>query len=138
MVDQKLYSARIGKQLSVFLENRPGTLSSVIDRLREQGINMVALSLSEGLEVGYLRIIVDDHKKAVRVLRDKGQLVIERDVVLLEVANAPGGMASAIDAWAKAGINIEYAYSATGPGSDVSLIVARLNDTDAALRALLP
>ena len=138
MGDQKLYSSRIGKQLSVFLENRPGTLSSVIDRLREQGINMVALSLSEGLEVGYLRIIVDDHKKAVRVLRDKGQLVIERDVVLLEVANAPGGMASAIDAWAKAGINIEYAYSATVPGSDVSLIVARLNDTDAALRALLP
>ena len=137
MADQKLYSARIGKQISVFLENRPGTLSGVIDRLREQGVNMLALSLSEGLEVGYLRIIVDDHKKAVRVLRDKGQLVIERDVILLEVANAPGGMASAIDAWAKAGLNIEYAYSATGPGSDVSLIVARLNDTEAALRALL-
>lgn len=136
MSKKKLFSAKPGRQISIFLENRPGTLSEVIDLLRENGINMLALSLSEGLDIGYLRIIVDDHDKAVAVLRKKGNLVIERDVALLAVANEPGGLASAIDVWAKAGINVEYAYSADDARPDQSLIVARVNDLDKAIQAL--
>jgi hypothetical protein len=138
MAPKKLFSAHVGKQISIFIENRPGTLGHVIDLLRAEGINMLALSLSEGLEGGYLRVIVDQrkHGQAVRVLRAKGILVIERVVVLLEVANQPGGMASAIDLWAKAGINIEYAYSATGPGADHSLIIARVPNAREAIAAL--
>lgn len=131
-----LFSAKAGKQISVFLENRPGTLSDVIDTLREGGVNMMALSLSEGLDIGYLRIIVNDHEAAVKLLKAKGQLVIERDVVLLAVANQPGGLASAIDVWAKAGINVEYAYSADDAAPERSLIVARVNDVKKALAAL--
>lgn len=135
-MSKKLFSAKPGKQISVFLENRPGTLSSVIDTLREKGINMLALSLSEGLDIGYLRIIVDQHERAVEVLRGAGHLVIERDVVLLAVANEPGGLASAIDVWAKAGVNVEYAYSADDAHPDQSLIVARVNDIEKAISAL--
>ncbi len=135
-MSDKLFSAKPGQQISVFLENRPGTLSAVIDTLREGGVNMMALSLSEGLDIGYLRIIVDQHELAVKLLRAKGQLVIERDVVLLTVANRPGGLASAIDEWAKAGINVEYAYSADDAVPDRSLIVARVNDVDKAIAAL--
>ena len=97
---------------------------------------MLALSLSEGLDGGYLRIIVSNYDEAVKVLRANGHLVLERRVVLLEVANEPGGMASAIDRWAKAGINIEYAYSATGPGAGHSLIIAKVPDPTKAIRAL--
>lgn len=136
MNTKKLFSAKAGKQISVFLENRPGTLSEVIDLLREKGINMLALSLSEGLDIGYLRIIVDHHERAVAELRAKGHLVIERDVALLAVANEPGGLASAIDVWAKAGINVEYAYSADDAHPDQSLIVARVNDLAKAIQAL--
>ena len=132
----KLFSAKPGQQISVFLENRPGTLSAVIDTLREGGVNMMALSLSEGLDIGYLRIIVDDHAKAVKWLRAKGHLVIERDVVLLAVANQPGGLASAIDVWAKAGVNVEYAYSADDAAPDRSLIVVHVNDVKKAIAAL--
>ncbi len=135
-MSKKLFSAKAGKQISVFLENRPGTLSEVIDTLREGGINMMALSLSEGLDIGYLRIIVDHHEAAVKWLRAKGQLVIERDVVLLAVANKPGGLASAIDVWARAGINVEYAYSADDAEPDRSLIVVRVNDVAKAITAL--
>ncbi|MCS6770592.1 MAG: hypothetical protein NZ740_01030 [Kiritimatiellae bacterium] len=135
-MSKKLFSAKLGRQISVFLENRPGTLSEVIDTLRENGINMLALSLSEGLDIGYLRIIVDQHECAVDVLRRAGHLVIERDVVLLTVANEPGGLASAVDIWARAGINIEYAYSADDESADKSLIVARVNDIPKALVVL--
>lgn len=135
-MSDKLFSAKASQQISVFLENRPGTLSAVIDTLREGGVNMMALSLSEGLDIGYLRTIVDQHELAVKLLRAKGQLVIERDVVLLTVANRPGGLASAIDVWAKAGINVEYAYSADDAVPDRSLIVARVNDVAKAIAAL--
>ncbi len=131
----KLFSAKAGKQISVFLENRPGTLSEVINALRDGGVNMMALSLSEGLDIGYLRIIVDHHEAAVQLLRAKGQLVIERDVALLTVANEPGGLARAIEVWAKAGINVEYAYSADDAAPDRSLIVARVNDVAKAIKA---
>jgi hypothetical protein len=135
-MSRNLFSARPGKQISVFLENRPGALSEVIDTLREQGINMLALSLSEGLDIGYLRIIVDRHDEAVRVLRAAGHLVIERDVALLTVANRPGGLAAAIDQWAKAGVNVEYAYSADDANAESSLIVAYVKDLPKALAAL--
>jgi hypothetical protein len=133
---KKLFSARRGKQLTVFLEDRPGTLAEVIDVLRENKVNMLALSLAEGVDIGYLRITVDKFQEARKALEKNGHLVLERDVVLLEVANAPGGMATAIDQWAKAGINIEYAYSASGPGAERSLIVARVLDPDKAIAAL--
>jgi len=135
-MSKKLFSAKAGRQISVFLENRPGTLSEVIDTLREGGVNMMALSLSEGLDIGYLRIIVDRHDEAVKLLKSKGHLVIERDVVLLAVANEPGGLARAIDVWAKAGINVEYAYSADDAAPERSLIVARVNDVKKALSVL--
>ncbi len=136
MKSQHLFSARIGREISIFIENRPGTLSSVIDLLREAKVNMLALSMSEGQDAGYVRIIADRVPAAVKALRAAGHLLRVSDVVLIEVANRPGGMAAAVDRWARAGINIEYAYSATGAGADHSLIVAKVPDTPRAIGVL--
>jgi hypothetical protein len=136
MAQKKLFSAKAGKQISIFIDNRPGSLASVIDLLGEYGLNMTALSLSEGLELGYLRIIVEQHAEAVKVLRAKKHLVIERDVLLLEVANEPGGMASAIDRLARGGVNVEYAYSGNSFSNSHSLIVVRVLDVANARKVL--
>ena len=136
MKSQHLFSAKIGQEISIFIENRPGTLSSVIDTLREAQVNMIALSMSEGQDAGYVRIIADRVPAAVKALEGARHLLRVRDVVLIEVANQPGGMAAAIDRWARAGINIDYAYSATGAGADHSLIVAKVPDAARAIAAL--
>ena len=136
MKNQQLFSAKIGQEISIFIENRPGTLSSVIDTLREAGVNMLALSMSEGQDAGYVRIVADRVPAAVQALEGARHLLRVRDVVLIEVANQPGGMAAAIDRWARAGINIDYAYSATGAGADHSLIVAKVPDAERAIAAL--
>ena len=136
MANKKLLSARQGKQLSVFVENRPGALAGVIDLLRENGINMLALSLSEGLELGYLRIIADRNEEAKNVLHKHGHLVFDRDVLLLEVINQPGGLAAPIDILAKAGVNLDDAYCASGSAPDRSLIVIRVDDIEKAKKAL--
>ncbi len=137
MPENKIVSARLGHQISVFLENRPGTLGSVIDVLREGGINMLALSLSEGLEIGYLRVTVDKLADARNALQKSGHLVLEREVLLLEVVNEPGGLAAAIDRLATANINVEYAYSADSPTPKTSMIVIRVADPSAAIKLLL-
>lgn len=136
MKNQHLFSAKIGREISIFIENRPGTLSSVIDTLREAQVNMLALSMSEGQDAGYVRIVADRVPAAVQALEGARHLLRVRDVVLIEVANQPGGMAAAIDRWARAGINIDYAYSATGAGADHSLIVAKVPDAERAIAAL--
>lgn len=136
MKDEKGYSAKIGHQISVFIENRPGALAQVIDILRDKQVNMLALTLNEGLDIGYLRITVDQLDLAKQVLEAAGHLVLDREVILLEVANQPGGFAAASDRWAKAGINIEYAYSATSPSPDRSVIIVRVADVKKALALL--
>lgn len=136
MKNEKRYSAKIGHQISVFIENRPGALAQVIDILRDKQVNMLALTLNEGLDIGYLRITVDQLDLAKQVLEDAGHLVLDREVILLEVANQPGGFAAASDRWAKAGINIEYAYSATSPSPDRSVIIVRVADVKKALALL--
>lgn len=136
MKDRRLFSAKLGHQITVYIENKPGSLAAVIDRLRDASVNMFALSLNEGLDIGYLRITVDKLAVAKKILDEAGHLVIDHTVVLLTVANEPGGFATASDRWAKAGINIEYAYSATSPSPDRSVIVVRVNDTKRAIALL--
>ena len=99
------YVAKIGHQISVFIENHPGTLGSVVDVLRENNVNMLALTLSEGQDIGYLRIAVDQLDAARDCLKQAGHLVLERDVLLLEVSDQPGGLAAAVDHLARCDIN---------------------------------
>jgi hypothetical protein len=136
IMSQVLFDAKPGKQISVLLENVPGTLSSVVHLLGGEGINILALSLAEGLDHGYVRMVVDQHDKAVQILKDKGGLVLIRDVVLLELANRAGSLAEISSIWAKAGINIEYAYCANSPSVDKGLVVLKVDDTAKALKVL--
>jgi hypothetical protein len=136
MKDERLYDAKIGHQISVFIENRPGALAQVIDILRDAKVNMLALTLNEGLDIGYLRVAVDRLDIAKKVLEAAGHLVLDHEVILLTVANKPGGFAAASDRWAKSGINIEYAYSATSPAPDRSVIIVRVADPKKAVAVL--
>lgn len=122
-----------GKQISVFLENRPGTLAEVTAFFGDKGINIYALTLTGGIDHGYVRLVVDKHADAVRQLKDGGYLVSEREVILLEIPNIPGSLGRVARLWADAGVNLEYAYCAGGPSVQQGLVVVRTEDTDKAL-----
>jgi len=136
MSEKVLFSARIGKQISVFLEDQPGTLSDVAALLGKHGINIFALSLAEGLGHGYVRMVVDKHDEARGVLKEAEQLVMERDVLLLELSNSPGSLARVTRQLADAKINLEYAYCAGGPSVDRGLVVIRVDDIEKAMKVL--
>ncbi|MBU0679611.1 MAG: ACT domain-containing protein [Verrucomicrobia bacterium] len=125
-----------GTQLSVFLENRPGTLAEVAESLGGSGVNILALSQMEGINHGYVRMVVDDPAKGKAVLEKAGHLVLERRVILLEAPNEPGCMAYVTRNLADAGVNVEYAYCAVGPSEKNGLIVIFCSDPERALSVL--
>ena len=99
------------KQLSVFLENKSGRLHEVSTILGQAGINMSAFSVADTSEFGILRLIVSDHEKAFRVLRENNFSVNLTDVVCLNCPNQPGALARALQILSDNEVSIEYLYA---------------------------
>lgn len=99
------------KQLSIFLENKSGRLHEVSTILGKAGINMSAFSVADTSEFGILRLIVSDHEKAFRVLRENSFSVSLTDVVCLNCPNQPGALARALQILSDNEVSIEYLYA---------------------------
>ena len=124
------------KQLSVFLENKPGRLSLPCKALAEAGINILTLSLGDTQQFGILRLIVRDWQNARKVLADAGCAVRVTDVVAIEVADRPGGLQEVLQVVEAEKINIEYMYAFTYRTADKAVLVFRFEDPDAAIKIL--
>jgi hypothetical protein len=127
---------QLAKQLAIFLENRPGTLARLAEAFAEAKINIFAISTSDTVDHTVIRMVVSDYRKALHVFEERGTLVIEDDVLLIEVGNKPGELARIAENLADAKINIEYCYSATLLDAKKGLMVMRLNDAKRALKVL--
>lgn len=124
------------KQLSVFLENKPGALSAPCRLLAKANINIHTFTLADTREFGILRLIVENSDKARRLLQRHGFAVKVTEVIALEVPDRPGGLATILEALEGTGINLEYAYAFTTKAKGYGLLVFRFSDPDAALKVL--
>ena len=111
------------KQLSVFLENRPGTLDEALKVLKDAGVNMKALSLADTSEFGIMRIITDDPDDAKKAMKAAGYTSIVNDVISVELKHEVGYLAGIVEKLSKAGINIEYMYAAPSETSSARMII---------------
>ena len=134
MAGSKIVFAK-GTQLTVYIDNRKGTLSALATFLGKHGVNIYGLTLADTEGHGYARLIVDDTEKARQLVEDAGELVAAREVLLIRVANEPGELARMLEALAAHNLNIEYGYSAGGPGDEKGLVLVP-SDVDAALDVL--
>ena len=110
------------RQLSFFVENRPGSLNEIISALGALEINIRALSLADTESFGILRVIVDHPEKVVGV----------------RMQDRPGGLSVPLEALAKAGVSVEYAYAFIGKRDNDACVILRTDDhekAEAALRA---
>ena len=125
------------QQLSLFLENKPGTLRAPCETLAGAGIDMLTMSLADTSQFGILRFIVADPGHARAVLEAAGMIVGMTEVVPVEVENKPGGLARVLAAIDEAGLGVEYMYDfgAASRGGRAAIIF-RFEDPDAALAAL--
>lgn len=123
-------------QLSVFLENRPGALTAPCRALAAAGLNLVTLSVADTREFGILRLIVRDWAQAKQILEASGCVVRVTEVLAVEVADRPGGLADLLEVFERAGLNVEYMYAFSVKQGDRGLLVFRFAQPDAAVAAL--
>jgi hypothetical protein len=124
------------RQISIYLENKPGQLSQICRDLAEAGINIATLSLADTSDFGIVRMIVDDHEKARDTLTDRGHVVNVCKVVAVCVPDRPGGMAGVMGVLDKAGANIEYSYAFAFHKGEKAVLVFRFTDNVKAADAL--
>ncbi len=124
------------KQLSVFLENKPGQLEIPIKALADARINIETLTLADTQQFGIVRLMVNDWAKAKQVLEQAGCVVNVADVVAVEVPHEPGGLAKVLELIDAAGINIEYMYAMAGTERRRAVMVMRFDEPDCALELL--
>lgn len=129
-------SESVIRQLSVFIDNRPGALAEVTRFIADQGIDLCGLSLAESREFGAVRIIVPDSDAAAEALTDGGYHFTEVDVIAVEVPDKPGGMAHVVELIAKEHLNVEYAYTMVVSRHDKAVIVLRVDDPHRAATVL--
>ena len=124
------------KQISVFLEIRPGKLAEFAAVLSAQKINLRAISVAEAADFGIVRIIVDDVFNAVTILKSENYVCTITDVLAVEVRDEPGMLANMIGVLGTEGINIEYMYTILGKKSDVAYMIIRTNNDSEAVKIL--
>ena len=124
------------KQISVFLENRPGKLDEFAAVLSAQKINLRAISVAEAADFGIVRIIVDDVFNAVTILKSENYVCTITDVLAVEVRDEPGMLANMIGVLGSEGINIEYMYTILGKKTDVAYMIIRTNSDSEAVKIL--
>lgn len=125
------------KQLTVFVQNKKGTVVEVTEILSKNNINLRALSIAETQDFGILRLIVNDEKAAEAVLAENGYLIKVIDVVGVKIGDEPGKLTAALGVLDQADINVEYLYAFMARTERHAYVVLRVEDNAVAEAALV-
>lgn len=124
------------KQLTVFVENKQGTLVDITDTLATNGVNLRALSIADTQDFGLLRLIVNDNETAASALQEKGYILKITEVIGVKIGDQPGKLSKALSVLAEAGVNVEYLYAFMARTQKHAYVVLRPTDNAAAEKAL--
>ncbi len=116
------------KQLSVFIENQEGRLEQVLEVLKQEGINIISLSLADTSEYGLLRLITSDPAAGQAALKKQGFSAMLTDVLAVRLAHQV-----ILSFVCKAGLNVEYMYALSNKEGDASIICKISNGDEAAV-----
>lgn len=123
-------------QFSVFLVNKPGVLARVVQRLAENRINIVALSMMDSTEHGVLRVVVEDAARTRSTLASLDLPRTEQTVLLATLPNRPGALADVLERLAAGHVNVQYAYCTSGAAGGKTLGVFKVDNLHKALQLL--
>lgn len=126
----------IEKQLSIFIENKPGRLSQICSTLADANINIRAMSVHDTVDHAIVRLIVENSNKALILLEEEGVHIITQDVVVIEIENKPGIISDISKRLFRADINIEYAYCTASKNQDFGCLVIKTKDAEQTLEIL--
>ena len=124
------------KQVSVFVENKPGTLVSITDAIGAAGVDIRAMSIADTQDFGILRLIVSDNEKTKQAVQSIGCIVSITEVVAVAVSDRPGALNDVMHVLSENGVNIEYMYAFLTSRGHNAYVVLRVADNDRAAEIL--
>ena len=124
------------QQISVFVENKPGTLAEVLGALKDSDINLRALSVADTADFGILRMIVNNPDLVEQQLRDAGFAVKSTPVLTIAISDNPGGLLTQVEKLSAAGINIEYVYAFAANAAHDARVVFKVDNLEKAARII--
>jgi len=127
------------KQISVFLENTPGTLRELTRLLGDGSIDLMALSIADTQNFGIVRMIVADNQidPALALLRGAGYTARVNNVICAEVSDRPAGLCELLETVESLGVSVEYLYSFVRSTGNNALIILRLSEQDETIKKLV-
>jgi hypothetical protein len=124
------------KQISVFLENKPGRLANVLLALAREKVNITALTVMDSHEHNVLRFVADDLDKTRQVLKEMSTPFTESEVLLVELRNQPGELAHVCELLGAEHVNIEYAYCSSGGRNGKTVGIFKVSNAVKAMRVI--
>ena len=124
------------KQLSIFLQNRMGSLSKPLEVLSENGINIRAMCMADTSEFGILRLVVDDPLKGKEVLEESNFLVKITEIIGVEMNDTPGGLTDVLKVIKDNQIDLEYLYAFTHDKVNKAILLLHADDIDNLIKVL--
>lgn len=113
----------ISKQLSVFIENRQGRLGEVLGVLKDNGVNILSLSLADTTEFGLLRLIVNDPTLATQKLTEKGFSAMLTNILIAKINHKSGSLQELLECLTAKNINVEYMYGLSIEGEKATVVL---------------
>ena len=124
------------KQLSIFLQNRMGSLSKPLEVLSENDINIRAMCMADTSEFGILRLVVDDPEKGKEVLKENSFLVKITEIIGVEMNDSPGGLTSVLKVIKDNEIDLEYLYAFTHDKAGKAILLLHADEIDRLISVL--
>ena len=124
------------KQLSIFLQNRMGSLSKPLEVLSEADVNIRAMCMADTSEFGILRLVVDEPEKGKEVLEENNYLVKTTEIIGVEMNDTPGGLTSVLNVIKGHEIDLEYLYAFTHDKADKAILLLHADDIDNLIKVL--
>ncbi|MHC4395942.1 MAG: ACT domain-containing protein [Planctomycetota bacterium] len=126
----------IATQFSIFMVNKPGVLAQVLGEFARAKINIIAMTMSDSVEHGVMRVIFAAPKKAKEALSKLNMPYNETEVLCVNLTNKAGALASVAERLAKKHINISYAYCTAGAKGGRTTGVLKVADVKKAMKVL--
>ena len=123
------------KQLSIFIENKSGTLIKVLDMLSKANIQIIASTIADTKDYGINRLLTNNSAQAYLILKESGINVQLSDVIALSIDDEPGRAANAVKQISDAGVSILYLYSFVWKGKGV--LVFRTDQSEKAKETIM-
>lgn len=123
-------------QFSIFMVNKPGVLSQILNELAAAKINIVAMTMMDSVEHGVMRLVGTGHAKIRETLTQMNLQFSETQVLCVNLPNRAGAFADVTEKLSKAHINISYAYCTAGARGGRTTGVLKVADVQKAIKVL--